>query len=366
MRIRNVMLGLVCFAGFLPEVLVAAALPDVEKIVRPYVDQGQAPAIVVGIVNCSGPKYYCFGTSAGSGSPKVDEKTLFEIGSITKVFTSLILADMVNDGELQLDDPLDKFLPGKVPGLSRNGKTVTLADLATHTSGLPAFPSNMAGEDAVNPYAEYDDAALNDYLAQGELKCVPGQHWNYSGWGVGLLGNLLAQKTGKPYERLVIERVCKPLGMNCTVQTLTPELKQQLAQGHAGNQTVTNWDFQALAGCGALRSNAEDLLKFVSAHLGFRKSSLDSAIELALKVRKPTPTPSFTQALGWEISSNDGDEIVWHAGGTGGYRSLVGFRPSIGIGVVVLCNSTFDVDAIGLHLLDDRYPLPNAHPDREH
>ena len=366
MHVRDVMIGFVCVVVLLQTVIAAAELPDVEKIVRPYVDNGQAPAIVVGIVDRNGPKYYSYGTLADTGSPQVDQKTLFEIGSITKVFTSLILADMVNGGELQLDDPLDKFLPKNVPAPSRNGKKITLVDLATHTSGLPELPSNMPGEDAINPYAKYDDAALNEYLATAELRSDPGQQWSYSSLGMGLLGNLLSQKTGKPYEQLVVERVCKPLGMSCTVQTLTPELKRQLAPGHAGNQPVTNWDFQALAGCGALRSNAEDLLKLVSAHLGFQKTSLDRAIRLALKVRRPTPTPSFTQALGWWISSNDGDEIMWHAGGTGGYRSFVGFRPSTGIGSVVLCNSTFDVDAIGLHLLDDRYPLPSADQVREH
>jgi serine-type D-Ala-D-Ala carboxypeptidase/endopeptidase len=169
------------------------------------------------------------------------------------------------------------------------------------------------------------------------------------------------------YEALVRSRICDPLGMKDTRITLTPEMKARLAVGHnQALEPVENWDLPTLAGAGALRSTANDILTFLAANLGYVKSPLAPAMSAMLKVRRPTGQPNLEIALGWHVFTTNGKEIVWHNGGTGGYRSFMGFDPAARIGVVLLSNTstTIGVDDIGRHLLDVSVPL--APPARAH
>ncbi|HEY6968170.1 MAG TPA: serine hydrolase [Candidatus Angelobacter sp.] len=350
-----------------------AALPvpsdaEIRKILVDRIDvQHQSVGIVVGVVSPEGRRIVAYGQLEKGDPRPLNGDTLFEIGSTTKVFTSLLLADMVERGEVKLDDPVSKYLPPGVKVPERNGRTITLIDLATHTSGLPRMPSNFAPKDPGNPYADYSLDQLYQFLSGYQLTRDIGSQYAYSNLGAALLGNALARRAGTDYETLVRTRICDPLGMNSTRITLTPQMKTRLAVGHnASMKSVPNWDLPTFAGAGALRSDANDMLTFLAANLGLSKSSLSPAMAAMLKVRRPTGQPNLEIALAWHIFTAHGKEIIWHNGGTGGYRAWMGYDPKARVGVVALSNAEtlLGVDDIGRHLLDADFPL--ARPAREH
>ena len=329
--------------------------------------QHQSVGIVVGIVDSTGRRTISYGKFDTGDNRAVDGNTIFEIGSVTKVFTSLLLADMVQRGEVALTDPVAKYLPAGVKMPERNGRQITLEDLATHTSGLPRLPSNLSPKDAANPYADYSVEQLYQFLSGYQLTRDIGSQYEYSNLGGGLLGHVLARRAGMDYEKLVRSRICEPLGMRSTAITLSEEMKTRFAVGHDGTmQKVAYWDLPTLAGAGALRSTANDMLTFVAANLGYVKSPLAPAMTAMLAVRRPTGTPGLDVGLAWHILTRDGHEIVWHNGGTGGFRSFIGFERKTGIGVVVLSNAETPagVDDIGQHLLNTNAPL--YQPPKEH
>lgn len=328
----------------------------------------QGVGIVVGVIEPRGRRVVAYG-SLDKGDPRpLNGDTIFEIGSVTKVFTSLALADMVQRGEVALTDPVAKYLPAEVKVPERGGRSITLGDLSTHTSGLPRMPSNFHPKDPANPYADYTVEQLYQFLSSCQLTRDIGSQFEYSNLGGGLLGLALARRAGVDYEALVRSRITGPLGMNSTGIALTPEMKARLAVGHNAKLEATpNWDLPALAGAGALRSSANDMLTFLAANLGYVKSPLAPAMASMLAVRRPTSAAGLGEiGLGWLIAKRPAGEIVWHNGGTGGYRSFVGFDAKSGVGVVVLSNTftAAGVDDIGMHLLDSHVPL--LPPPKEH
>ena len=339
---------------------------EIRKILVERIDaQHQSVGIVVGVITPEGRRVVSYGHLAQGDPRPLNGDTVFEIGSATKVFTSLLLADMVQHGQVALDDPVSNYLPKTVKVPERNGRSITLVDLATHTSGLPRMPDNFTPKDPGNPYADYTVDQLYQFVSGYELKRDIGSQYEYSNLGGGLLGHALALRAGTNYESLVVSRVCDPLGMKSTRITLTPEMKTRLAVGHdAGMESVENWDIPTLAGAGALRSTVNDLLNFLAANLGFTKSPLAPAMAAMLKTRKPTGRPELEIALGWHIYTANGKQIIWHNGGTGGYRSFMGYDSAARIGVVALSNAetTIGVDDIGRHLLDTNVPLAKAPP----
>jgi len=342
---------------------------EIRKILIERIDTShQGVGIVVGVIEPQGRRIVTYGTVDQGDARPLTGDTIFEIGSTTKVFTSLLLADMVRRGEVALSDPVAKYLPAEVKVPERHGRVITLLDLSTHTSGLPRLPSNLQPKDSANPYVDYTAELLYQFLSTYQLPRDIGSEFEYSNLGAGLLGFALARRSGMGYEQLVHTRIAGPLGMKSTEITLTPEMKERLAAGHnAELKAVPNWDFQALAGCGALRSDANDLLTFLAANLGYIQSPLAPAMAAMRSTRRPTGTASLGEiGLGWFIVKPSSYEIVWHNGGTGGYRSFLGFVPSTRVGVVVLSNTftTTGVDDIGMHLLDSHAPL--IPPPRQH
>ena len=352
MNARNSMtlLGLVLWA--LAGRGLAATVPDdVQDHVRHRVDEGGTMGIVVGVLDREGhPAFFCHGVTA-KGGDKLDQDSVFEIGSFTKVFTSLLLVDAVRRGEMQLDDPISKYLPAKVKVPVRDDTPITLAHLASHRSGLPRMPDNFVPSNDANPYADYTVAQLYEFLGEYELRAKPGTKCEYSNVGAGLLGHILALKAGKSYDELVRERICGPLGMKQTACKLTPEMQKHLAQGHAAGEPTANWDLDALAGAGALRSTPRDMALFLAACLGQGGEALQPLLKATLEPRFPTGKADMDVALGWHINKKFGGEIIWHNGGTGGYHSFGGFRPDRGLAVLVLTNCDDDIDDIGLHVL---------------
>jgi serine-type D-Ala-D-Ala carboxypeptidase/endopeptidase len=338
---------------------------EIRAILMQRVDEfHQSVGIVVGMIGPDGRKVVAYG-ALEKGDPRVlNGDTVFEIGSVTKVFTSLLLSDMVQRGQVALTDPVSKYLPAGVRMPQRNGKQITLQDLATHTSGLPRLPANLKPKDSANPYADYSVAQLYEFLSSYELPRDIGSQYEYSNLGGGLLGHVLTLRAGMDYDALVRARITVPLDMRSTSVALSGEMKARTATGHDSKlKPVANWDLPTLAGAGALRSTANDMLIFLAANLGYNKTPLAPAMAAMLDVRRPTGTPGLEVALAWHIySTAPGGTVIWHNGGTGGYRSFIGYDPKTRIGVVALANASTaaGVDDIGLHLLNTKAPLLNA------
>ncbi|MEM1055446.1 MAG: serine hydrolase [Bacteroidota bacterium] len=320
---------------------------------------GDQPSIVVGIVDADGPRVYPFGVLSPADSTAPDANTLYEIGSITKVFTGLLLADAAERGTLVVDDPVGILLPDSVQVTD----AVSLAHLASHVSGWPRMPTNLGMADPANPYAAYGADDLHAFLHRLDPAAMPGERYQYSNLGAGLLGHVLARQAGTSYDALVQERIAGPLGLAAT--SMTPNSALTLAPGHSGGRQVSKWTFDALAGAGALLSTPADLLRLLAAHLDPAGSPLEGAMALATAPRVYTGLASgdsVSVGLGWHDRQTEAGRIVWHNGGTGGYRSFAGYLPEARRGVVVLTNGDTSVDDLGYHLLDPSLPLSEIEP----
>ena len=306
------------------------------------------------------PRIHTAGVSGLAGVP-LDGNTVFEIGSVTKVFTGALLAEMVSREEVRLDDPVAKYLPTTVRVPSRNGKQITLLDLATQSSGLPRLPTNFRPTDAGNPYANYSVAQLYEFLSSYTLLRDIGEKYEYSNLGLGLLGHVLSLRAGKPYGQLVKERILDPLGMADTRIDLTSSMKTRMAQGfNAAGTPMRLWDLPTLAGAGALRSTANDMLKFLAANLDSSSAPLGKVLTRARTSIRVADRPGNRIGLAWHLVDVFGSTQAWHNGGTGGFRTFIGLDEAKHHGVVVLSNSTINPDDIGFHLLVPQIPLEGA------
>ena len=316
----------------------------------------QRVSIVVGVIGPEGRRIVARGSTGINGKP-VDGDTIYEIGSITKAFTSLLLADMVERGEVALEDPVAKFLPAGVKMPERNGKQITLRDLATHRSGLPRMPSNFTPKDPTNPYVDYPVERLYEFLSGYQLTRDIGAEYEYSNLGAGLLGVVLARHAGADFETVLRDRVLRPLGMTSTVISVPPVLKSRMATAHSSAFHLAPtrlWDFTpAFFGAGALRSSANDVLTFLAANLGYVKTPLSAAMA-RMRAVQADGVGNFKMGLGWQLEQLDGMEIVWKGGATYGSRTFSGFDPKSRVGVVVLSNynSGSGIDDIGRYVLN--------------
>jgi len=320
---------------------------SVKKVIRENVDNGKHQALFVGIVDGNNTDYYHYGNTA-KDEPAIDENTIFEIGSITKVFTTLLLADMVEKGEISLDDPIDKFLPEHVVTPSKNGKKITILDLATHTSGLPRFPDDFPIFDS-DAMQEYDREKIYDYLSRVKIHREIGSQYEYSNIGISLLGHIISLQTGQPYEELVKTRISDKFEMENTCIKQCDKLRDQFARPHSfGNQVDELNLSEDMVGAGEIRSSGKDMLTFLSHAMGMKESSLKNSFELAQTANHKIDD-LLSVGLAWHITQNeDGRKIIWHNGGTNGFASIIGFDPESNQGVVVLTNSTIAVDDIAV------------------
>ena len=345
-------------------VRVQAQLPvipeDAKTTVRQRVDCGYCPGIVVGLMNTNGPTYFSYGRMDLDGGPAVDEHTLFEIGSIGKVFTSTLLADMAQRGELELTNAIQSYLPEGVTAPTWLEQPITLTHLATHTSGLPAWWSNLNPTEGDNPFARYTTELMYEFLASYELTRAPGAAYEYSNYGMGLLGQLLGRLAGASYSTLVVTRIADELGLPDTRIDLSPNQQARLARGYSGVLPIPPLEMGALEGAGAWRSTAKDMLTFLAANRGWLATRLQPAMIEAQRSRYPTGTPGLSIGLGWHLYTVGSGTFVWHNGATFGQRAFAGFRrngPSL---AVALANSDYDVTDIGFHLLDTSAPLTSV------
>lgn len=346
---------------------VAAAQTDftdadaIQAFLRRTFTNGNA-GMVVGILDQRGSKVFSAGKLDNGTDREVNGDTIFEIGSVTKVFTALLALDMDRRGEMKLDDPVAKYLPERVKVPTYEGKEITVRNLAAQDSGLPWNPDDLdsiLNRDPKKPsLKEFKDACdaytaedLFASLARHKLTNAPGTRFQYSNVGMSLLGHAMAFKAGESYESLVVNRIARLLKMDSTRITLTPEQKARLARGHwADGKPSENVRFQVMASAGALLSTANDLLKFLSANLGFTQTELGPLMEQMQMVRH-TGAPKFgNTAMPWvdgEVYHPPGSGFLTHGGGGFGYVAFVGFDKSNRRGVVVLSNQ-MSVNPVGV------------------
>ncbi|MDD5263698.1 MAG: serine hydrolase [Candidatus Bipolaricaulis sp.] len=327
---------------------------DVKASMLARVESGLNMGIVLGAVSASGTEFYSVGYVSAARSAEVDETTVFEIGSVGKTFTGILLADAVGRGDVRLEDPIQQYLPKTVTVPTRFGREITLLHLTTHTSGLPAIPDNLAPADEMNPYADYTVALLYEFLSAYRLPSL-GTRYLYSNAGFGLLGHILELRTGTNYEELLATRLTSLLGMTSTVMTPTAEIANRLATGYRGGEAFPRWDNPTLAGAGGGVSTATDLAIYVAANLGLRETSL--AESLAASHKSHFEAGELRLGLGWNLRWSPGGTIVEHHGATGGAWAYVGFIKERQVGVVVLTNTYEDIDDLGRHILDPSYSL---------
>jgi D-alanyl-D-alanine-carboxypeptidase/D-alanyl-D-alanine-endopeptidase len=306
--------------------------------------------LAVGMVVGDAAATVGFGRTA-EGGVVPDGRTSFQIGSVTKVFTALLLADAVHRGEVDLDAPLVSLFPETATHPA--GRPITLVDLATHCSGLPRLPTGLwrqALRHRSDPYASFTHEGLVAALARTP-KRPPTARARYSNFGTGALGEALARAAGSTYEQLVTTRIATPLGMRDTGVS-ADHAAAVVATGHTRRGTPTcDWHLPVLAGAGALRSSATDLLTFLGAHLHPDTAPWPAALRTVMEPRRPAGR-HLQVALGWHVLEQEGrGPVWWHNGGTGGFCSFVGMNPAEGTAVAVLTNSARSVDRIGMLLL---------------
>jgi serine-type D-Ala-D-Ala carboxypeptidase/endopeptidase len=312
---------------------------QIDPLAKALIEDDNAVGFVVGIYKGGDTQIIAYGeTKKGSGAAP-DGETIYEIGSVSKAFTGVLLADMVERGAVRLDDPVQKYLPAAIK-MPMHGKTpITLEHLATHTSGLPRLPDNLKPADPTNPYADYTGRLLYAFLKDHKLRREPGEY-EYSNYGMGLLGFLLARSERTTYEKLLIERIAEPCGMDDTCIKLSKEQQERLAPPYdASLSPDKNWDTPTLAGAGAVRSTANDMLKFIKANLAKDDTPLTKALRLSHEKRR-SAAGAGSIGLGWHIAGDGG--MYWHNGMTGGYASWLSVVPAHDFGVVVLSNTATD------------------------
>ncbi len=334
----------------------------VDELAREYLNDSENVGLAIAVVRGVEADFWCYGRRAINDPEPPDGDTLFELASVGKTFTALLLADMHLLGQVALNDTLQQRLPEGVAVPALNGRAITLLDLATQTSGLPSLPPNFEFGDPLNPYKDYSTAKMFSDLAEIQLTRPPGSGYEYSNLGFGLLGEALAQRAQIDYEQLVIHRICAPLGMNRTRMTLTEELRANLASPHDGGKAVPVWEDFTMPGAGSFLSTADDMLLYLKL---FQNPPPDTSPQLVRAAsettikRRAADSSARSMGLAWHIDSENAHDIVWHNGGAGGSSSYIAFTTAPPCGVVVLSNSANTVDELGykiLYLLLQREP----------
>lgn len=328
----------------------------VQQLISQKVEDGEFASVIIGV---SDGQHHQFAGFGAKGQPVPDKNSIYEIGSLTKTMTALILAKQIQQGRIQAAHPVAELAPECMPVASA-GLSISWLDLATHTSGLPRLPENLQPKNMANPYADYTQKDLNSYIQT--IKNLPGKgKYDYSNLGYGMLGCALAAVSEKPFEQLIREEISKPFSMPSTGIQLSAEMQKRLQGGHdASGKPVSGWDFDAMAAAGAVRSDATDMLRYLDTLMAAARTDQASAEKLVQTAQRDTSTPKTRIAFGWHLSNMYGRDMVWHNGMTGGYASFAAFSADGKLGVIVLTNTARSPEALGIAAL-----FPQQLPERK-
>lgn len=310
----------------------------VEKTAAPLVKDGIVDGLSIGYIEGEHFGIVHLGAANDAGE-KATYSTLYEIGSITKVFTGILLADAITRGEINLQAAADVPNPAGIRLPSRDGRSIQWLDLSTHRSGLPRLPTNLASTGLTDPYRDYDSKLAAAFVNNYQLPRTPGESQEYSNFGASVLGYLIAAKAGKSYDELLQAKIARPLGMTDTAVSLSTDQTKRLATPHdqVGSPTPP-WTFADLPGAGGIRTTMRDMMRFAKAQLNPPAGPLGEAIELAWKQHSDPDDSGPATGLGWMIAG-DG-QTRWHNGGTGGSSSAIFINRQLKCAVVVLSNTS--------------------------
>jgi CubicO group peptidase (beta-lactamase class C family) len=331
--------------------LSSEADKKIDAILQPFMFKSQTVGLSIGILKDGKTSFYNYGeTKKGSGQIP-SAKNLYEIGSITKTFTGLLLAKAVIEKKVSLNDPVNKYLPKDIPVIKFGNDTLKIIHLSNHTSGLPPLPGNLDLKNNLsNPYKNYDAAKLYAFLKTVTLAQKPGVKFEYCNLGVGLLGTILEKVNKVTFEKMVTNFICVKAGMTATKQLLTKKDSALFVQGYTENIAPQGqWDFKSLAAAGCLRSNVEDMLQYAASNLNSKDVMLQKAITLSHQ-------PTFEEkdqkvGLNWFIQNWVGKSVLFHGGETGGYKSFLAINPKTKNAVVILSNTAVSSDDIGVAIM---------------
>lgn len=321
----------------------------------------QTPGIAVALITPDGVTIATSGLAAPGRNKEPD--ALFEIGSVTKVFTGILLAELSAEGMVAIDSTVGELMPGDYE-LDPAVASITLGELATHTAGLPRLPMTAdmlwrvffrrsdpyAGIETNHIFEAVADMTAEDLTARGES--------SYSNLGPALLGRLLESAAGQTYETLLADRVLTPLGLDQTAFVDAVVDDPRLARPHRGNlRPARNWRFDAYNPAGGLVSDLNDMTTFLQAAM---TPAADSALAISLEEYWSDDEGRAASGLGWAIHRNDDEGMIWHNGRTGGYYAFIGFLPEQGRGLVMLSNASHAGNAFAVNLLrgEDHVPRP--------
>jgi len=314
----------------------------IQQIASPLVENRIADGLSIGYVEGEHWGIVHLGTANKKGDA-ADFGTVYEIGSISKVFTGLLLADSVVRDEIDLDTAASVVNPAGIKLPSLDDTPITWGDLSTHRSGLPRLPLNFQPDNMDNPYREYDSKRAAEFLKEYKLTRKPGESHEYSNFGVSVLGYLVAQNAGQSYEQLLQERISEPLGMEDCSVSLSRAQKTRLAQPHSKFGTPTSrWTLADLPGAGGVNASMRDMMRFAKAQLNPPAGKLGEAIELAWSQQRDVGASGPAMGLGWVIAG-DG-QTRWHNGQTGGSSSAMFINRDLKCAVIVLCNTSLNTE----------------------
>jgi CubicO group peptidase (beta-lactamase class C family) len=324
----------------------------VDSVARTYIDKEKTSGVSIGVVRDGKTYFYHYGEMDKSTKKMADNNTIYEIGSITKTFTGILLAHAVLEKKIDLEADIRRYLMEDYPNLAYKNQPILIKHLANHTSGLISFPSldimTQKGYDAKNPYKHYTSEMVLAYLHKAKIDTVPGYKSNYSNFATGLMGIILEKTYKMPYADLVKKYITDPLSMKATKIVLTDEDDKIFAKPYQENgDLASHWDITGLGAAGAIRSNIVDMLQYAKANM----TALDDALKLA---QKPTFKHGVKSETGlyWQLDTNKkGQLVTWHNGRTGGFSTYCGFIKEENIAVVMLANSEINVTQTAMNLL---------------
>ena len=321
-------------AVFLSAACQAADSGYIRDRLESAVSRGTVGAAVFGAYDQGDVAIYGYGRVGPDQPREPDGDTLFEIGSITKVFTAILVQRLVDQDRVAWDHPISRYL-GDVSFENESVGAITLRSLATHSSGLPRLPDNLAPEDGLDPYADYEQSELNSFLGSFDPE-YPSTEYAYSNLGLGLLGSIAAEAAELGYPAAIARYVLEPLGMDRSFASYPEEPDANMASGYSSGAVVPAWTFDALAGAGAIVSSANDLMNLIRASCKGDVTDMHKAIVATQQLQD-----GDRMALGWHTRSDrDGNTVYWHNGGTGGFASFLAVNPATSQGWLILAAST--------------------------
>ena len=326
---------------------------DIHAKINNAVSRGTVGAAVVSIYDQGDVRVFGYGQKDPSEAQKPDGETLFEIGSITKVFTAILVQRLVQQDRLEWDYPISSYLNDFQFENEAVG-AITLRSLATHSSGLPRLPANISPTGSLNPYADYGQSDLHAFLESFNPDSLS-REYAYSNLGFGLLGSIAADVAEMEYPTAINDYILEPLGMSRSFASSPQQTDSNMASGYSNGAVVPAWTFEVLAGAGAIVSTANDLMQLIRANCEDDASNIHEAIVATQNAQEVDE-----MALAWHTrSDSEGKPVYWHNGGTGGYASFLAVNPMKSQGWLILTASTEYnwVTELGLSLLAPTEPV---------